>query len=140
MATRRGKIRFTLIELLVVVAIIAILAALLLPALASARAKAREINCLGGFRQMLAGLVMYADDYRGALPTNRSPDIGTPLLWQKAGVSWDGPMGLGLAVGYIDPTGRIFYQGENEVEGGANPPVSYEGSFPRFYAPPATGN
>lgn len=84
--SRRDRSAFTLIELLVVIAIIAILAALLLPALASAKESGRSALCLSNMHQLSLGMMMYADDYDDYLPFAGGADRN----WHEDWV-WGGP-------------------------------------------------
>jgi prepilin-type N-terminal cleavage/methylation domain-containing protein len=64
----RGRNAFTLIELLVVIAIIAILAAILFPAFAQAREKARQTTCVSNVKQLGLAMLMYTQYYDEGLP------------------------------------------------------------------------
>ena len=64
----RRRQGFTLLELLVVVAIISVLAGLILPAVAKAKGKARQVQCLSNLKQVGVAIHMYADDYEDFLP------------------------------------------------------------------------
>lgn len=61
---------FTLLELLAVIAVIALLAGLLVPALAKAMAVSRGVGCLGNLRQWSLGTQGFADDHQGLLPSD----------------------------------------------------------------------
>ena len=90
--SRRAAIAFTLIELLVVIAIIAILAALLLPALAKARAKASQVRCLNNIKQLDLGLQIYVGDYLDNFPGCASRntfgyEVDDWIYWRQSAMS-----------------------------------------------------
>lgn len=76
---------FTLVELLVVIAIIAILAALLLPMLSSAKARAKGTQCMNNNRQLMLAWRMYVDDARDHLPNAK----GGPYSWMTGDLDYD---------------------------------------------------
>lgn len=74
---------FTLIELLVVIAIIAILAAILFPVFARARARAMQNTCLSNVKQITLGLMMYASDNDQRFPIHYA-SYGQSPSWAEA--------------------------------------------------------
>jgi prepilin-type N-terminal cleavage/methylation domain-containing protein len=76
--TERAAGAFTLIELLVVIAIIAILSAILIPAVTNALESARRTSCRNSMRQIGLGMIQYSQDHNGWFPTSPSLPDGSP--------------------------------------------------------------
>lgn len=85
--TCRPQRAFTLIELLVAIAIIAILIAILLPALSNARAMGKRTTCVTRLREVAAAALMYVQSDRAFPSLNNEPSDGH---WQYNYIIWDG--------------------------------------------------
>ena len=125
-----GKTRtgggFTLVELLVAVAVIAILAALLLPALAGAKIRAQSVTCLNNQRQLMLACLLYTGDFDDRLPYNMGADEikrrvarNEFLNWTSSIMSWE-----------LDPDNTNTVR---LTQGGLGP---YTGPAPKIYRCP----
>ena len=86
------KCAFTLIELLVIIAVVALIAALLLPTMGRARESARRAQCANNLRQIGIAMHMYCDDHNGVIPVHSY-----------------GPNWYGALAPYLDTTGNPFF-------------------------------
>src|SRR5438552_5839404 len=73
---RRIRVGFTLVELLVVIGIIALLIAILLPALGKARESANSLKCQAQQRQIVQAMILHANDHKGYMPLSGYPVAG----------------------------------------------------------------
>jgi prepilin-type N-terminal cleavage/methylation domain-containing protein len=122
---------FTLIELLVVIAVLAILAALLLPALSKARTKSQGIVCASNLRRLGLALSLYPGDHAGVFPRNIAGGTGSSANWVssegwvlgnakrdstdanlRAGLLWDYVRTVGA---YCCPTARSNVVGRADL-------------------------
>jgi prepilin-type N-terminal cleavage/methylation domain-containing protein/prepilin-type processing-associated H-X9-DG protein len=123
-AAERRELAFTLIELLVVIAIIAILAALLLPALSSAKQKAWTTSCNSNLHQIGLGMRMFADEN-----SEFYPESGTTIYWGAIDVA--PPVGSGKAswsqqvFQYVGNTNAFNCPGNAQLRSSLQGPFNY---------------
>lgn len=114
---RRG---FTLIELLVVIAIIAILAAMLLPALSSAKQRAWTISCNSNLHQIALGMRMFADDNNEFYP-----ESGSTIYWGQTDSTTGKPSWLEQIFPYVGNTNAYRCPGNVQLPAPLRGPFNY---------------
>lgn len=122
------KKAFTLIELLVVIAIIAILAAILFPVFAQAKAAAKKTACLSNVKQLATGFAIYSSDYDDMFGGNLLVSVAA---WQGAG--------YGRPNGFMDPGADLNWGAQLFPYVKSMPlytcPVALQASFPYSWGP-----
>jgi len=117
---------FTLIELLVVIAIIAILAAILVPVFAQAKAAAKKTGSLSNVKQLTLGVILYSGDADDVFPYANPIRDDNTNIWE-GGLSWWGPGWAFKVQPYVKNYGIFVSPGDASMTGGAwvRPAMSY---------------
>jgi len=113
---RKGGHAFTLIELLVVIAIIAILAALLLPSLARAKAQSQGIGCMNNSKQLITAWHMYSDDNNDVLLFGYGSEASDEAYVWSGPAGDNGPSGGDLDESFTSPTQEGNWDYTNTIE------------------------
>jgi prepilin-type N-terminal cleavage/methylation domain-containing protein/prepilin-type processing-associated H-X9-DG protein len=131
----RARRAFTLVELLVVIAIIAVLVAILLPALARAREQALAVNCGSNLRQIALAQFMYANDHGRKICPYFQDGGGTVYNWpvlisgDQSGIAYLKPGAV-----YGCPS-NIYYQQDIRHYGKSNNPLQTQNFAYGMYTP-----
>ena len=125
---------FSLIELLVVVAIIAVLAAVLLPALRLARQQAKSVTCKNNLKQQGTAFAMYVSEWQGYLP--RAGYIRGSWGWSST--NWDSVLLPYLGLNYNNPSSwmnnnTVFTCPHDDIDRGTNGGWTPANNFKRSY-------
>lgn len=135
MKTKQKQIAgFTLIELLVVVAIIAVLVAILLPAMAQARTAANKAFCASNLKQLGGAFTMYMADYHDTYPAaDDAPDVW-PWLWTGRGFRAKLEIYIARNVGKANPLITVCPADQAQYQYGSDN-SSYAYSMALYHSP-----
>jgi prepilin-type N-terminal cleavage/methylation domain-containing protein/prepilin-type processing-associated H-X9-DG protein len=113
----RVRRAFTLVELLVVIGIIAVLIAILMPALARVRMSASLVRCQSNFRQVYSALSSYVNENKGFLPRCSDPDRGVTGTFEQTFVRITELLGSKVSDATTDPLHPVMTCGEASQAG-----------------------